>query len=112
MSSLASPARMSLKDVRGWCSLQRAEPAASRERMQFQEGPNQSESSEGPPVCSGLVWVWRSATWRHTSISCLGGARRDPSYDLTGQPTGLGARSSLGLERSEEKSDRDGRVTG
>lgn len=23
--------------------------------MRFQEGPNQSESSEGPPVCSGLV---------------------------------------------------------
>lgn len=48
--------RMSLKEVRGWCSwLQRAGPAESRERMRFQEGPNQSESSEGPPVCSGLV---------------------------------------------------------
>lgn len=83
---------MSLKEVRGWCSgLQRGGPAESRERMQFQQGPDQSESSEGPPVCSGLVmarvWVWRSATGRHTLISCLDEARRDPSYDLTGRPT-------------------------
>lgn len=72
--------RMSLIEVRGWCSrLQRPGPAESRERMQFQQGPNQSKSSEGPPVCSGLVvgvGICDMAPHFHLSS---GWARCDPS---------------------------------
>lgn len=42
--------------------------------------------------------VWRSATWRHTFDLSPGRARRDPSYDLTGEQQGYTCTSKSQVE--------------